>query len=372
MRLQEFNADGFRSVTVDREAGVIRGVKLLGIDSRNGRRYAESAIKSAIGLYEGAAVNLDHRKAGESNSLMRRAGVVRGAEFREGKGAYGDLHYLKGDPAGEKLAALAEQAPDSFGMSHDADGDVKRRRGIATVEQIHKVHSVDAVDDPATTSSLSEQTMRKTSLRKLIEATDYKHTTKLLEMVPELPVDEEMAAVEPEGDSPDPIDAVADALAVKVADAIKDPKKSDAEVGQMAKAASKTVASVRSDMEPSAEPSAEPSEGDEPDESDEDTVKESKEIAALTGAVTKLQESLASVTKRDTARSVLEAVNAKPSDQLVAELVECTDRKAMESLVEGWTPAKLGRVRPAMLGRASTAERIPESLDDYAAKIRRR
>lgn len=60
--LQEFVDSGSQRLRVDRDAGVIRGVKLLGLNSRNGRRYREGALVEAIGLYEGA----------KSTSIIRR------------------------------------------------------------------------------------------------------------------------------------------------------------------------------------------------------------------------------------------------------------------------------------------------------------
>ena len=42
--LQEFVDSGSQRLRVDRAAGVIRGVKLLGLNSRNGRRYREDAL----------------------------------------------------------------------------------------------------------------------------------------------------------------------------------------------------------------------------------------------------------------------------------------------------------------------------------------
>lgn len=48
------------SVRVDRDSGVIRGVKLIGFESKNGRTYPPSVLKGAVHLYEGAKVNIDH------------------------------------------------------------------------------------------------------------------------------------------------------------------------------------------------------------------------------------------------------------------------------------------------------------------------
>src|SRR5205823_5411501 len=46
--------------TVDRDAGVIRGVKVLGRTSRNGREYSDRALAEAARFYEGIGVNLNH------------------------------------------------------------------------------------------------------------------------------------------------------------------------------------------------------------------------------------------------------------------------------------------------------------------------
>lgn len=370
-KLTEFvqtNASG----RVDREAGVIRGVKLIGLVSRNGRRYSESALRKAVGLYEGARVHVDHGRPGQNRSIMTRGGTIRGVAIKEGEGLFGDLHYLKGDPAGEKIATLAEQCPDTFGMSHDADGKIGRDKTGPVVEEIHSVNSVDAVDRPATTNSLHEsESPMKTTLRKLIEATPYKHTAKLLEMMPELAAEEPIDAPEvEEGDTaPDPVDAVANALAAKVADAIKDPDVTDAEAGAMAKAASKTVASVRSDMEPKAEADAEESEGDAP-EADAEEEKTTEAIVAK--HVGKLTEQIVSLTKERDARLVLESKDARVTPQLLDELTACRDRKAMEALVEGWAPAKLGKQKPAIGSlRESSDEKYPTDTKDFVRALKR-
>lgn len=363
-----------RTGAVDREAGVVPGVKLLGLTSRNGRRYSEEAVRKAAGLYEGTSVYLNHCKPGQTRDVRDLAGNIRGVKFREGEGLFGDVHYLKGDPSGEKFALLAEGNLRNVGMSHDADGTVKRRGSENVVEEITEVNSVDVVHNPATTRSFKEQAMT-TTLRKLIEGAGYSHDVgKLLEMMPELTADPEAEIESPEvveGDGePDPIEAVANALGAKVLDAIKDPTVSDAEVGQMAKAASKTVASVRSDMEPKAEePPAE--DGDtEPAGEDEKTT-EAVIAKAIAKATAPLLETLGGVSKELEARRVLEAKGAAVSPQLLEELVACKDRKAMESLVENWTPAKLGKPRP-IVGRANNSEPIPESADSYLSTLKAR
>ena len=50
--LQEYTDSRGVAVRVDREEGVLWGVKLIGLSSRNGRRYREAALANAIALYE--------------------------------------------------------------------------------------------------------------------------------------------------------------------------------------------------------------------------------------------------------------------------------------------------------------------------------
>ena len=45
---------------VDAEAGVLRGVKLLGMESRNKRRYKREGMQKAVSLYEGLKIYVDH------------------------------------------------------------------------------------------------------------------------------------------------------------------------------------------------------------------------------------------------------------------------------------------------------------------------
>ncbi|MEQ8847566.1 hypothetical protein [Botrimarina sp.] len=143
--------------SVDRTAKVIRGVKIIGTVSRNGRRYTEECLRDAAGLYEGAKVYLDHRKPGGSQSVSAHFGTLRNVRWvPERKAVVGDLHYLASHPSAGPILEAAESQPSAFGLSHDADGDVQRQRGESVVTKIRKVFSVDLVADPATTAGLFE------------------------------------------------------------------------------------------------------------------------------------------------------------------------------------------------------------------------
>src|SRR4051812_10008196 len=156
--LQEFVDSGSQRLRVDHDAGVIRGVKLLGLDSRNGRRYRENALIEAVALYEGAKVNINHPKGHplSPRDYQDRLGIVRGVEFRTGEGLFGDLHFNPKHLLSEQLVWDAEHAPQNVGMSHNVLARTKRDGDETVVEAITKVQSIDLVADPATTSGLYE------------------------------------------------------------------------------------------------------------------------------------------------------------------------------------------------------------------------
>lgn len=155
---------------VDREAGVIAGVKLLGRTSRNGREYPESTIVNARSLYEGAKVNVNHKsKPGEPSTYEQRIGYVDAIQVRP-DGLFGNFHFNPKHALAEQLLWDAEHAPQSVGFSHDVHAVTSNKTGRVVVEQITKVNSVDLVADPATTSGLHEQIELESNVEITLEA----------------------------------------------------------------------------------------------------------------------------------------------------------------------------------------------------------
>ncbi len=163
-------ADGFvleyaavESRRVDRTAGVIRGVKIIGRDSKNGRTYPPEVLERARGLYEGAGVFINHVDAksgvGGNRDYRDRIGVLRGVRV-DGSGLRGDLHFNPKHPLAEQLVWDAEHAPGNVGLSHVAKLKFARTKhnGMQVVEEIEAVRSVDLVTSPATTDGLFEST----------------------------------------------------------------------------------------------------------------------------------------------------------------------------------------------------------------------
>jgi hypothetical protein len=156
--LQEFCDSRGASMRIDAQAGVIRGVKLLGLESRNGRTYLPETLAQAARLYEDAKVNVNHPKGNPAGprDYQDRIGTIRGVAMRTGEGLFGDFHFNPKHALAEQLAWDAEHAPENVGFSHNVEARTSRRGDRVVVEAILRVQSVDLVADPATTRGLFE------------------------------------------------------------------------------------------------------------------------------------------------------------------------------------------------------------------------
>ncbi|MGA2257761.1 MAG: hypothetical protein ABSG53_24120 [Thermoguttaceae bacterium] len=155
--LQEYADNRGVLLRVDRQLGVIPGVKLLGAVSRKGREYPKEVMARALPLYEGMRVNIDHVDPGQRRSLRDRIGLVKNVTLKE-DGLYGDFHFNPKHALAEQIAWDAENAPQNLGFSHDTRGASTNRGGKVVVESIDQVLSVDLVANPATTTGLFEST----------------------------------------------------------------------------------------------------------------------------------------------------------------------------------------------------------------------
>ncbi len=208
--------------TVDREAGVIRNVKILGNASKNGREYSEGAKKDAAKIYEGLGVNLNHPDRGDK----RDRDVEDGCGWLESvhvepDGVYGDLHYFKTHPQASLIAEAAERKPDRFGLSHNADGRVVRQGNKNVVESIVSVKSVDIVQNPATNKSFFEsEDLVNTTVKKILEshvkADRRSRLVKLFEDDAMLPMGDTPVDVASDSSPDDQVDAAFEAMVVAV------------------------------------------------------------------------------------------------------------------------------------------------------------
>jgi hypothetical protein len=156
--IQEYVDSRGVAIRVDRDHGVIRGVKIIGLASRNGRRYLPRALAEAAALYEGAKVNVNHPKGHPlaPRDYQDRIGVIRAVESRDGEGLFGDFHFNPRHSLAEQLVWDAEHAPENVGFSHNVMARTSRQGDEVVVEAITQVQSVDLVADPAATRGLFE------------------------------------------------------------------------------------------------------------------------------------------------------------------------------------------------------------------------
>ena len=142
---------------IDKENGVVSGVKILGVKSRNNRVYPLATLRDAAPLYENAKVNVNHPDGSptESRKYQDRVGSIKNVTLQE-NGLYGDFHFNPKHPLAEQMLWDAERAPENFGFSHNVEAVVRLENGAQVVDKIVRVRSVDLVADPATTSGLFE------------------------------------------------------------------------------------------------------------------------------------------------------------------------------------------------------------------------
>lgn len=141
-------------LTIDKEKGIVYGVKLVGTKSKNGLTYRTDALRDGTGLYEGMRVNLNHARGPGDRAVQDRFGRIRSISLAEDGGLKGNLFYNPHHAYAKTFEWFVEHDPEAIGMSHHARGNV--RHGSAVVESLTKVFSVDLVADPATTKGLHE------------------------------------------------------------------------------------------------------------------------------------------------------------------------------------------------------------------------
>lgn len=342
------------SLRVDRESMVIRGVKVCGKKSANGREYSIAALDKLAGLYEGITVNIDHDRA-SPNTERKMAdgfGVLKNVR-READGAVGDLHYLKEHQLAPMVLERAERMPDTFGLSHVAVGKVVRRKGVNIVEDVMAVKSVDIVREPATTKGLFESQdteggfdMAVMTIREIVEAVPKE--TPGVDLLQEQMDAGMVAADEPVEVAADtgPGDQVKAAFRAAVMEAFDD----DSLDMKATIARIKEILTAQEKLKPKAkeEPAEEPTE-EEPTES--------VDHAAL---IAKLQAT----------NLLLEAGRDATPERVKA--VAAMDESERQQLVESW-PSKENRQRPTSSPpkhRDDGTIEFPRDTKKFAARLR--
>jgi hypothetical protein len=384
------------SLRVDREKGIIYGVKVLGRFSGNnhpgtgstdGTEYTEQAMRGALPLYEGQKVNCDHpdrRNPDKDRSVYDRVGKLRDAEVRFGSGdrqkdgVFANLHLIKSHPmAGPLLdAAESRDLDDCFGMSHNASGVGALRESKYVIHEIPVVRSVDVVADAGTVVGLFESkdtrmagknAKKPLTLRKVMEALKVPgaRLTQLWEMEggllkPDLAPDEQPA---PEPDAPpDANTAIAQAIIAILQDDGLTPEQKQKKVLQAtdlllgaeppAQAAPAPIAdAVEGDDEEEADPA-----GDAGDGKDPPPPKKDKQA---------MESRLRELERKDQVRDLCESEQFQPSKTQLKALVlleSDADRKALIAELKG-APGR----KPAVAPRSGPAGGRPTPTLESAA-----
>ena len=345
---------------VDFENGIIRGVKILGRESKNNRIYTDQAIKEAAKLYEGVKVYIDHparEEATRERKFFEAFGELRSI-FLKTDGVYGDLHFNRSHPAAKQVCEAAERFPNQFGLSHNAEGLGDMKGGVFVIESIVQVHSVDIVTQPATNAGLFESVQgqptkekrMKTSLAKLVESIGSTiHKKRLLEMdgmLPDQMMTAEMEMPEPgEGASVD--DQVASAFKAMVMAVVDD---SSLDVATMIKKI-KEILTAKEKLingtapEPAAAAESE-GEGEKP-------------------TMESLQRKVAQLESERAAVSMLEAAELPPKKAYVAALAAVSDKTVQRDLIESWKAPAAATQTPR---KPAVSRPLVESFDNAEIK----
>ena|SRR5262245_26825211 len=148
---------------VDRERGILRGAAIVGsFTSANRRRYARGVFREAKRLYEGRSIYANHAQSGDRD-IADKLGWWENVDLSPTGLPRGDAHLLKSHPLFERVMEIAVRNPRLLGFSHVCHAETSRAPdGFEVVEEITQVESVDLVCDPATTTGLWTESIRRT------------------------------------------------------------------------------------------------------------------------------------------------------------------------------------------------------------------
>lgn len=358
---------GESSPNVDREAGIIYDVKVLGSVSKNGREYSQKAQKDACTILEGISVNIDHNRDNpkRERGFMESVGTLNGLYLKP-DGVYAkEFRVKKTHPNAPVIFESAESFPKSFGLSINAEGEVGKVGGRWVVESIVTAQSVDVVGKPATTAGIFESESEsksadagkvrtvKITVKKLIEqhGTPEQKTrlAKLLEddsamMDQPVEVEEMVEPGELEEGADDaeygPMDQINDAFVALVASVM-----ADATLDLKAKIEQVTTILTTQDQLLNGTASAGEMEAETETETDTVTEGYAKAMTESVNELIKASKRLYESQLRTDAKLLLLDSNRKQLPERITALVAAKDDAARTALIESW-PAERVAAKP--------------------------
>jgi hypothetical protein len=367
---------------VDTEAGVIYGVKVLGLESQNTGRtlgldaaefgqavdrpyaYALEALQQAAPDYEGVPVFVDHPEflfspdgsrspaPGDRKTADRFGRLVR-VRVTE-SGLYADLEYLRAHPLAPLVVEVAQRMPDVLAISHNAAGEPALRGDRIVIERISDVRSVDIVGErPGTTKGLFETEQKTVDPMQApplpAEPPAETNQTPPAESVKWGFRDAVMAVLDGKGENTEKVGKIKGLLAAEE------------------KAMSALVEDDAEEEEAEEEGTEEEGKEKSMAECNDDRRRKTNESAK----VTELQERLRRLETEREARDLLESA-AVPCDEIkLAALAALPDKQARQKLVESWIDPWAGRPR-STAARNRQEDNQYADASSFAARIQRR
>lgn len=345
---------------VDAESGVIYGVKLLGENSKNKRKYTRKAMREAVSLYEGRKSYVNHatrENLSEDRKFQDWTGNFRNVSYREGKGIFADQHLLKSSPYFASIIEAAQNFPNSVGYSHVAEGESRHDGETEIIESIREVFSVDLVTDPATTAGFFESVDRSegVTLREAVEALKESPERKqLIEMMDGGFLDGGFSMGEKKEQPADPMSQIAAMLQTLVA--------ALADISKAAVNAKQPEPAIAPPASPGSEP-AFPDEASGESEDEEMTEEDKQKIEAF--------ESLARENAELKAKQLLIESGREPLPSRIKALANADEADRPE-LLESWDRVEISS-RPARspgLVESADSDFPRDNPEKFAALLR--
>lgn len=175
-----FVAEFHTGAVVDRANSVVRGVRLCGPTSRNGRAYPVAVLQKAARLYEGAPCNIGHHVNEATGQPLEvppedRFGRFVNVRVQNG-GLHADLKYNAEHRFAKQFLWAVEHDPKQFSFSHLARVKWHTKRdgeGRLVAEEILEVASIDVVSDGGTNTSVFESATPNSGATSMFDAKEF-------------------------------------------------------------------------------------------------------------------------------------------------------------------------------------------------------
>lgn len=372
---------------VDEAEGIIRGVLIVGLKSRNKGRtigctreefgdaceeeysYSPEALQNAIRLYEGAVVRIDHpnfsrganneRTSRESRSAFDTFGELREVHYVENKGLVGDLHYIRTHELAPRVVEVAQRFPNKFALSHNARGNPELVDGKIVITEIASVESVDLIGEQGgTTNGLFEstdtETPKMTKRAVLVVLNEQagkgnKTAKRLMEMGGMEPAMASEVDVPAESSGEEQMQMAIDAMVLAI---VNGEGTSDEKVKKI-----KSVLGVNDEVAATPEAEGDDSEGDD----EEKKMEESAKVSKLQKELNQLREERRVEQETAACRKLLESMNREVTDVRVSALLKFEKEADRKALIEEWQDKAASR-------RPDFSPPLHESADDSSYK----